>query len=185
MLNKQKNCNDKISSILGIVITTSLLSLPAIAFNSDHRSKMFSHSPKLVATEATYHNPSVSSTYSFTISVPDNAGQPLKAVTITQKPNFEQINFTVNESRAFASNHFREGERVALSSIGGQSNEGQVTIAFDEPIQPGDTVTLDLKANENPQHGGIYLFGVRAYSEGMDSQGLYLGTARLHFDSSD
>lgn len=185
MLNKQKKISGRISAILGIVITTSLLSLPAIALDSDQKSKIFSHSPRLVGTEATYHNPSVSSTYSFTISVPENAGQALKAVTITQKPNFEQIQFTVNESRAFVSNHFKDGEKVALSSIGGQSQDGQVTIVFDEPIQPGHQVTIDLKAKENPQHGGIYLFGIRGFSEGMNHQGLYLGTARLHFSSGD
>ena len=68
--------------------------------------------------------------------------------------------------------------------IGGDlsTNPNDVTFVFDEPVQPGETVTVRVKAKRNPRVGGIYLFGVTAFPEGgEDSPGLYLGSGRLHF----
>ncbi|NEQ67434.1 MAG: DUF2808 domain-containing protein, partial [Symploca sp. SIO2D2] len=46
-------------------------------------------------------------------------------------------------------------------------------------------VTVSLKAKRNPQAGGIYVFGVTAYSAGENSPGLYLGSRDLRLGGSD
>ena len=58
----------------------------------------------------------------------------------------------------------------------------EVTVVFDEVIQPGNTVRVALKALSNPDIGGIYLFGVTIFPEDQTSDGLYLGNARFHFN---
>lgn len=185
MLNNQRNLIASMALVLGISMIPSLSNTPATASTFGDEEIFFHQSPKLVETMATSHQAKVSSTYYFTIAVPKNAGEALKAVTISQQPNFEQIDFTVNESRAFVSNHVNREERVALSSLGGPQKKGEVTIVFDEPIQPGNRVRLALKVKKNPQHGGIYLFGVTAFPEGFGSPGLDLGTARFHLFGND
>ena len=123
------------------------------------------------------------SNYQFTIEVPKNAGAPLKAVTIVQKNSPERIQFEVSESKAFIGDSFAGGPALALASIGGEqpAQENSVTIAFDKPVEPGTTVTISLRTLHNPQFGGVYQFGVTAYPVSENSQGLYLGSARLHF----
>ncbi|NJO94284.1 MAG: DUF2808 domain-containing protein [Hydrococcus sp. RM1_1_31] len=139
--------------------------------------------PRLIRAAATQVTPNAPSTYQFTIHVPKNAGEPLKAVTITQKTSPERIKFDASNSKAFMGDSFAGGPAISLANIGGSqpSDDNSVTIVFDKPVEPGNTVTVSLRAFHNPQFGGIYQFGVTAYPIGEKSEGLYLGSARLHF----
>ncbi|MEQ8961773.1 MAG: DUF2808 domain-containing protein, partial [Coleofasciculus sp. C2-GNP5-27] len=141
-------------------------------------------SPRLIRTATSYNHTSVPATYQFTIQVPEGA-QPLQAVTITQKENAENIRFDVSESRAFMGNHVASGSELSLASVGGMesSSSKEVTVVFDQPVSPGNTVTVALKAKHNPRLDGIYLFGITAFPVGEDSPGLYLGSTRLNFYS--
>lgn len=75
------------------------------------------------------------------------------------------------------------GVQLPLASIGGieSSSPGKTMIVFEQPVQPGTTVTIAVEAKRNPNSGGIYLFGVTAYLVGEKANGLFLGYGRLTF----
>lgn len=166
---------------LGMLISTPFLS--ANAFDLGDGRNVFVRSPRLIRTAASNVSANSPSKYHFTISVPQDAGEALKAVTISPKKNAKKIHFNITDNKAFLGDSFAGGTDLSLANIGGSNISGsnEVTFVFDEPVQPGSTVTVSLKASRNPQGGGIYLFGVTAFPEGENSPGLYLGSGRLHF----
>ena len=172
------------SSALILLPTALTTSLARAADLGDGRT-FFDHPPRLIQVTATTINPFSPSTYLFTISVPDNAGEPLQAVTIAQQPNVQRVDFQVSESRAFMGGNIASEKSIALANIGGSepSNSDEVTIVFDKPVTPGSTVTIALPVTRNPDLGGVYQFGVTAFSPGENSPGLYLGSGRLDFTS--
>ncbi len=48
-------------------------------------------------------------------------------------------------------------------------------------MSPGTKITIGLKAQQNPQRGGVYLFGVTAFAIGEKPHGQFLGFGRLQF----
>lgn len=170
------------TSALTLGIFVAVPNFPAIAYEVGNGQTVFLKAPRLIRAAATQVSPYSPSTYQFTIHVPKNAGEPLKAVTIAQKTSPERIQFDTNKSKAFIGDSFAGGSPIDLADIGGsQSDDNSVTIVFDRPVEPGNTVTVSLRALHNPQFGGVYQFGVTAYPIGENSEGLYLGSARLHF----
>ena len=169
------------SIAIGILLPTVFLSANAVDIGSGRTT--FVRAPRLIRSAASHTSANSSSTYHFTIEVPEDAGEALKAVTIAPKDNAKNIDFNVSESKAFRGDSFAGGTDLALANIGGSqlSDSNEVTIVFDEPVQPGSTVTVSLKAIRNPREDGVYLFGVTAFPEGINSPGLYLGSGRLHF----
>lgn len=102
--------------------------------------------------------------------------------------NPEQIPFEMSQSRAFAGPHFAQGPELPLAHVGGSapSNSNDVTIVFDQPVQPGSTVTVALQSTQNPSRGGVYLFGVTAYPVGTSTLGQFLGYSRVQiYDNSN
>jgi hypothetical protein len=187
MFNKKTNFMASMAMVLGISMIPSLSNKPATALDLGEAGVYFDQAPRLVHNEtmATYNTPNVRSTYYFTIAVPEDAGEPLKAVKINQLSNYEQIEFNVAASDAYIHHQTNGAEKVALSSIGGPKQEGEVTLIFDEPIQPGDEVEVGLQVEENPRFGGIYQFSVTAFPEGLYGQGLDLGIVRIHLYTGD
>jgi hypothetical protein len=145
----------------------------------------FSHPPRLDRAAAFPNIGYVPSTYEFTLTVPEDAGQPLKAVTIMQLTNVETVEFDVAQSRAFISQR-GTGSEIQLASVGGNqpANPGEATIVFDQPVQPGTTLTISLAVRRNPVWNGVYLFGVTAYPEGENGLEQFLGLGRLSFYGS-
>lgn len=169
-----------LSLILGIVAPATF-SLPTEAVVGGGRT-FFVQAPRLVDATAT-GTPGAPSIYTFTLAVPEDAGKPLQAVRITQKPHLEKINFNPREIHASIEGSIARRD-LSISSIGGRSpNEEEITIVFDEPVQPGSTVAVSLQAMY-PLNGGIHQFGVTAFPIGDGSPGLYLGSARLTFPGS-
>ena len=166
---------------LGLLIPSTFATVNA--FEVGENKTVFEATPRLIRTATTNSTVNGPSTYHFTIEVPENAGEALKAVTISQKDNPDHINFALDKSNAFIGNSFAGGPDLALADIGGDlsTNPNDFTVVFDKPVQPGETVTVRLRAQRNPSRGGIYLFGVTAFPEGENSSGLYLGSGRLHF----
>lgn len=141
----------------------------------------FFHPPRLVRVNATEKQSYAPSTYEFTLTVPANAGRSLKAVTIAQAPNLETVKFDLGRSKAFAGERFASGMEIPLASVGGtQTKAGEAMIVFDQPVQPGSTVTVALAAQANPGLGGVYQFGVTAFPEGENGLGQFLGIGRLN-----
>ena len=155
------------------------------AFEVGENKTVFLAAPRLVRAATTNLSPNGPSTYHFTIEVPENADAALQAVTISQKDNPVNVNFALDKSTAFMGDSFAGGPNLELTDIGGNVpiNPNDVTVVFDEPVQPGETVTVRLRAKRNPSSGGIYLFGVTAFPEGENSSGLYIGSRGINFYS--
>jgi len=157
-----------------LALSAALLTPPTLADQLPNGKTTFDHAPRLVGASTTQLAAFVSGgTYEFTLTVPQDAGAPLQAVTISQAPNAQKVEFALNQSHAIAN-----GATVPLASIGGAGNE-DITIAFAQPVQPGSTVTISLQAVQNPGTGGVYLFGVTAYPVGDQTHGLFLGYGRV------
>ncbi|MBE9041069.1 DUF2808 domain-containing protein [Oscillatoriales cyanobacterium LEGE 11467] len=137
----------------------------------------FEQPPSLVEANASDSSPDAPATYYFTIEVPENAGEALGAVTIDLHEGIEEISYKTGGIQAFT------GDReLTLASIGRMSEDPDaVTVEFDSPVTPGNTVTVALRSKQNPGLGGNYLFGVTAYPAGEQSQGQFLGFGRLRF----
>lgn len=88
-----------------------------------------------------------------------------------------------SDSKAFLGDRFAAGSKIRLASVDGEqaANPSEVTIVFDQPVQPGSKVTVALAAQQNPGGGGIYEFGVTAYPAGENGLGQFLGYGRINF----
>jgi hypothetical protein len=165
------------------VLIPSLLGVsPAMGVKLNNGSVAFNNPPRLIRTASSFGSPNTPSAYQFTISVPKNAGEPLEAVTIVQQPNAQTIPLDISQNRAFKGDSFAGGSALHLASIGGSQsqNSHQVTVVFNPPVTPGNTVTVELRSQGNPTLG-VYLFGVTAYPAGENGVGQFLGYGRLQF----
>lgn len=146
----------------------------------------FRRSPRLIRSAATFRNRNnTAAKYQFTIEVPEDAGAALGAVKIQQKENVDTVVFNQNKNTAFVGDSLAGGPALSLAAIGGASQPGEATIVFNPPVEPGNTITVSVKPKRNPFTGGIYLFGITAYPAGESSQGMYLGSGRIHINSGD
>lgn len=96
----------------------------------------FSNPPQLIRATVSQTGEFIPSTYAFTLTVPKDAGQPLKAVTIAQAKNVETVKFDVGNSKAFVGDRLTASSEIRLASVGGEqpANLGEVTIVFDQPV---------------------------------------------------
>ena len=145
----------------------------------------FSRSPRLINVMTTYRGARVHRPrYYYTIDLPNGIGKPLKKITINQRQGFEEIDYYPQDTIAFQGTpHHRENPITIEESTWDKQTE-TMTIIFEPPVSPATRFTVGLKAKRNPDHGGIYLFGVTAFPAGNNPRELYLGTGRLHFYGS-
>ncbi|MDZ8054761.1 MAG: DUF2808 domain-containing protein [Aulosira sp. ZfuVER01] len=171
------------SLALSFLLPGLLLVSPALAIQLSNGQIAFNNPPRLIRSATSSSSSNLRGAYQFTITIPQDAGEPLQAVSIVQRPNVETIAFEVSQHRAFKGNSFAGGSALHLSSVGGNevSQSNQQTIVFDPPVVPGSTVTVEIVSKGNPRFGGVYLFGVTAYPAGENSIGQFLGYGRLHF----
>lgn len=182
---------------LGVVLTASLSmggwggqmqSQPAQAIQLQDGTVYFAHPPTLknaVTTER--QTTSSSATYYFTLSLPEDAGEPLQRVVINQKDGSTYsrlVQYKTDDTRAFTGVYRSRGESLALQGTTFDKTTQTVTVNFETPVPPGTTVTIGLRPERNPQMDGTYLFGVTAFPRGEKAYGQFLGYGRLQFDSS-
>ena len=141
----------------------------------------FAQPPSLVEAITIYRNPSVPSTYYFTLSLPENAGEPLQRVTFTQKEGIEEIKFNLKRTQAEAETLSDSEQRLTLGEVTRDRKTQTVSVSFNPPVPPGRTIKIGLRSVSNPVSGGIYLFGVKAFPAGEKSHGQFLGFGRLQF----
>jgi Protein of unknown function (DUF2808) len=143
----------------------------------------FSHPPQVIRAAASQSGAYIPSTYEFTLTLPEDAGQPLQSVTIAQTENLETIRFNLDKSKAFLGQRLTASSELPLASVTNGSTDAPnaVTIVFDQPVEPGSTVTISLAARRNLRWGGVYLFGVTAYPAGENGLGQFLGYQRINF----
>lgn len=156
---------------------------PAQAIQLADGTVYFAQPPRLVSATTTFPNPGVWATYYFTLSLPEKAGEPLQRVTFTQQKGRENIRFDLKRSYAFAGTPSQSRQRLKLGEVTLDRQKKTVSVTFDPPVPPGQTVTLGLRSVHNPLYGGVYLFGVTAFPAGEKSYGQFLGFGRLQFSS--
>lgn len=166
---------------LGILVSGAFFTQPSVAQSLNQEQTFFNRAPRLVRTAASSLATMTPATYQFTLEVPPNAGAPLQAVKIAPEQNFRTADLNQTQATAFLGNSFAGGTPLPLASIGGEqpANHHEVTVVFNPPIAPGQTVTVSVPADRNPDDAGVYLFGVTAYPQGNNSPGLFLGYGRV------
>lgn len=176
----------RISTLLGaaLAISTGLLSSAEVASPvrlADGRV-YFAQPPSLVSATTTFNDVYMwGATYYFTLNVPPNAGEPLERITIAQQEGIDDIEFDLEESRAFEGRRGNKGKRIAIGGVSRDDEKRSLSVTFDPPVPPGKTVTIALNPVRNPRYGGVYLFGVTAFPAGEKTYGQFLGFGRLHF----
>jgi hypothetical protein len=162
---------------LGLLGTATISTVEAARF-ADGRVT-FDRPPTLVETTTVDQEAGLSGRYHFVVEVPANAGEPLEAIVITPRDSAQGINFRLDSSTAQEGEAYSNGPALPLASVGGApENSPDILVVFEEPVQPGETVTVTLQTPYNPW-GGVYLFGVTAYPAGEDSVGQFLGYGRI------
>ncbi len=174
---------------LATSITLSSLSLPLQAVQLSDGRVYFDQPPSLLDSATTRNRTNTSGgTYYFTVSLPDNAGEPLQQVAIAQR-NPEgfarRVNFNLNRTFAFTGTRRDRGNPLPIGSTTWDETDSQVIVTFEPPVAPGQTVTIGLRPHRNPQLSGVYLFGITAFPEGELAHGQFLGFGRFHFYESD
>ncbi|MFM7574486.1 MAG: DUF2808 domain-containing protein [Snowella sp.] len=171
----------------GCLLTALIFSPSAQAEALKEQPSFFQHTPYLIQSSGVNISPAAIASVTFSIQVPANARQSLKAITINPITNVETIAFKEADTRAVMGEDYASGTPLALSSIGGEQdpNDKSTTLVFDQPIEPGNTVTVRLKVEKNPLYGGIYLLKITAFPDNQNGHGLPLGNIRLHFPGSD
>lgn len=119
-----------------------------------------------------------------TLSLPEDAGEALRRVTINQRQGFEAIDFKLKNTQAFVGTPRNQGERLTLQAVTKGPESPTISVTFDPPVQPGTTVTIELRPVRNPSFSRVYIFGVTAFPAVENPYGLYLGVGRLQFYDS-
>lgn len=146
----------------------------------------FVQPPDLINATTTFNNVNMwGATYYFTLSIPQQAGEPLRGVTITQQEGGDNIRYDLEDSRAFEGTRDRKGTRLKLGEVTSDRKTRTVVVNFDPPVPPGKTITVGLRPIKNPMSSGVYLFGVKAYPVGEKSYGQFIGFGRIHFYGND
>ncbi|MEH2304058.1 DUF2808 domain-containing protein [Nostoc sp.] len=188
----------RIATLFGITLSLAIgiggVTLPVTeAVQLRDGTVYFIQPPKLVNATTTYKDVNVwGGTYYFTINLPENAGESLQKVTIAQREGTENIRYNLNDTRAFAVGtsdacgglRLRKECRLTLGPVTDERDTRTVTVNFDPPVTPGQTVTIALRPVSNPSFSGVYLLGVTAFPVGEKSHGQFLGFGRFQFYSN-
>lgn len=169
----------------GLAIACSLYPIPTTGVEAGELRggvRFFNSPPQLVESATTFNGVSIpAAKYYFTISLPEQAGEPLSRVVFQQQPNPDPINFYPDQTFAFFGYRRNRGEQIALQSVNWDRDMGKITVVFVESIPPGQTVTIMLKPWRNPDVSGVYQFRVFAFPLGDNAQAMDLGVARFQF----
>ena len=175
------------SSRLGIALAIGSLSaitlLPGVSNAVQLRNSRtaFDSSPQLLDVSSSNTSREASSTYFFTIKVPENAGTGLKALRIQALNNQQPTVLRANTLKAFVGKPGNKG-KLQLAGVGGPDKPDALSVVFSEPVRPGEIVTVSVKPDRNPFDLGYYNYSVTAFPEGPDGIAQPLGIGRITVD---
>lgn len=172
----------RVSTLVATVAIEAALVFTASAVQLRDGITYFDYPPKLLSATTPHKSAGVwNATYYFTLELPENAGEPLQQVTISQTEGLERLRFNPEKTVVFEGNRRQKGEEITGFLAEFDRRARVVSVQFDPPLSPGKVVTIALKPVRNPIQGGIYLFGVSAFPAGEAVQEQFLGYGRLHF----
>lgn len=158
----------------GVIVVNSAMAQVSNAY--------FTKAPRLLGASTTYNAVQVRGTkYYFNIALPQDAGNNLQQIAIAQRQGLETIDFRLEETVAYIGTNRDKKAEIAIANVIQNQDTGEITIFLETPIPPGTDFTVGLKPTKNPFYDGEYLFGVTAFPQGNNPQGLYLGSGRLNF----
>ena len=181
-----------------IALVAALVIPTTISFNELHSSEAeavqlrdgktyFLQLPTLLGAETTVNRVYASyAVYYFTLTLPQNLGEPLQKLEILQTEGFDRIDFR-DQVIAFLADE--AGERVQIPvklDIAERNGRNQVTVTFDPPIAANSLIAnrrlvVGLRPIHNPRYDGVYLFSVIALPLGDRPHSQFLGYGRLNF----
>ncbi|MEH2359320.1 DUF2808 domain-containing protein [Nostoc sp.] len=180
----------RVATLFGITLSLAI-SIAGVAVTVTQAVQLrdgtvyFVEPPKLVKATTTYKDVNVwGGTYYFTINVPENAGESLQKVTIAQKEGAENIDYNLNDTRAFVGTSDHKETQLPLGPVTNERKTRTISVNFDPPVTPGQTITIALRPVSNPSFSGVYLLGVTAFPVGEKSHGQFLGFGRFQFYSN-
>jgi len=172
-----------------LILSVSIwgIAIPSImALELPDGTVWFDKSPRLLEVTTTYRQIYLrGATYYFTLNLPEDAGEPLGRVVINQRQGFEDIRFDLEDTVAFIGTHQNKGQSLALQEITQEPDMEGISVTFDQPVAPGETITVGLRPVRNPRTSGFYTFGITAFPAGEQADGIYLGSRNLYFTDSD
>jgi len=179
----------RVSSILSGLFFLSTLGITTPTSLAGERldgTVFFEAAPRLENAKTTFNRGRMrGATYYFTLTLPSQAGEPLGKIIIDQKSGLDEISLLLEKTVAFIGTPNDRQEMVSLADVLQSEDQREITVVFEPPISPGNTVTIGLKPRKNPKFDGTYLFGVTVFPAGEKSQELYLGVRRLQFYDRD
>ncbi|MEH2319476.1 DUF2808 domain-containing protein [Nostoc sp.] len=187
----------RVATLFGITLSLAI-SIAGVAVTVTQAVQLrdgtvyFVQPPKLVKATTTYKDVNIlGGTYYFTINLPENAGESLQKVTIAQREGVENIDYNLNDTRAFVGTsdaygglRLRKEMRLKLGAVTNERDTRTVSVNFDPPVTPGQTITIALRPVSNPSFSGVYLLGVTAFPVGENSHRQFLGFGRFQFYSN-
>ncbi len=172
-------------AVFYIVLISNLITVSnAAAVQFPNGKVAFEKSPLLVDAYTTFNGVRVrQAKYYFDLELPPDVGESLKKVVINQRDGADTIKFKLDKTTAFLGTHSDRQEELKVQVSQDETTKA-ITVTFDEPIPPGSQLTIRLQPKQNPDFGGVYLFGITAFPTGEKPVGLYLGAGRLQFYQS-
>ena len=161
------------------LVASSGIGLPTQAVQLADGKTYFVQPPRFEGATATQKTAYFwGSTYYFTLTVPENAGESLQKVMIAPEDAPDRARFDVRQTEAIAKTRDREA-KLPLKEVTQDPKTRAITVNFDQPVAPGSVVRIGLYAERNPDVGGVYLYGVTAYPTGDQPYGQFLGYGRI------
>lgn len=173
-------------TLLGFALAATIMpGMPTAAVQLANGTVYFVQPPRLLGAVTTQNATNIlGATYYFTLDLPASAGEPLQRVEITQRNRSDILRFALEETEAYAKDAAGKETKLTVSATQPDLDTGTISLTFQPAVAPGQTVTLGLRPWQNPDFGGVYLFGVTAFPPGEKSHGQFLGFGRLHFYDS-
>ena len=167
------------TSLAATLVCCSIVQNPAQSIQLADGTTYFANVPRLENARTTFNSARVfGATYYFTLHIPEDAGEPLQRVMFKQQEGVDWVRFNLKRTKAYADKERKQPIEIA-EVIAGEG--GAISLYFDPPISPGETVVVGLRPYRNPSSSGVYLFGVTAFPRGERAHGQFLGYGRLHF----
>lgn len=152
---------------------------PAQPLPQEHRSFFVQPPWRVQFRSYDWYVADASPSYYFTVTMPEQAGAPLAGLVIQQIRGVDRhFRLAPSRARAFLGQPRREGQAVAVQASMDQ-DQRRFTATFEQPVQPGQTVTLVLRPWRNPEQSDTYVFSVKAVPLGDAPVPAPLGVATM------
>lgn len=171
----RSRCLAALLTFLPAAISLPLLPAPARAL--ELRGQTYFNSPpwKVVARNFFWYIQQYGAEYYFTIDMPEKAGEALGAVRIEQTRGVDRtFRWQVGKTYAYLGKPRAEGPAVPVT-VTYDDSQRRFDIRFEQPVAPGQQVTVALVPDFNPVYADTYLYGVTAYPAGPNPVGQFVG----------